>query len=118
MGVVYYANYLVYMEAARTTLLREDGVPYAEMEKAGYLLPVTECHVKYLGAAHYDEEISVETTLAYIKNASVKFLYTIRNESGKEILNGYTVHPIVSPEWKIIPVPEEIRELLLPYVKG
>ena len=82
MGVVYYANYLAYLESGRTGLLRDEGIPYSDMEARGLLLPVTECHCRYQGAARYDEEITVETTLAYVKKASIKINYRVKNQAG------------------------------------
>ena len=116
MGVVYYANYLAYMESARTTLLREGGYPYGELEKDGYLLPVTECKVNYKGSARFDEEITVKTALDYVKNASIKINYAIYNEAGTLIVTGYTVHPFINPEWKIVPIPEGLKEMLCEYI--
>jgi acyl-CoA thioester hydrolase len=118
MGVVYYANYLAYLESGRTGLLRDEGFPYSEMEARGLLLPVMECHCKYKGAARYDEEISVETTLGYVKNASIKITYRIKNSEGEVIVTGYTVHPFVDRDWKIVSIPDEIKAVLAPYVAG
>ena len=118
MGVVYYGNYLAYLESARTGLLREEGYPYSELEKQGLLLPVTECKIQYKGAAHYDEEVKVTTTLAYVKNASIKFNYKVYNAEDKEIATAYTIHPFVSREWKIITIPDEVKAALLAYVEG
>ena len=42
MGVVYYANYLVYFEMARSEMLREAGMPYGDLEEKGLRLPVVE----------------------------------------------------------------------------
>ena len=61
MGVVYYANYLVWFEVARADLLRSLGWSYREMEAAGIALPVIEAHCQYLRPARYDEEIEVKT---------------------------------------------------------
>ncbi len=116
MGVVYYGNYLTYLESARTGLLREEGYPYSDLEQKGLLLPVTECKIQYKGSARYDEEVSVETTLAYVKNASVKFNYRVLNKDNKEIASAYTIHPFVNREWKIVTIPDEIKKLLNQYV--
>jgi acyl-CoA thioester hydrolase len=118
MGVVYYGNYLTYLESARTGLLREEGYPYSALEKQGLLLPVTECKIQYKGAARYDEEISVVTTLASVKNASIKFNYKVQNAEGKEIATAYTIHPFVNPEWKIISIPDPIKAALLLYLES
>ena len=87
------------------------------MEARGLLLPVTECHCRYLGAARYDEEIIVETTLAYIKNASIKINYKILNSLGNVIVAAYTIHPFVDREWKIVTIPDEIKQVLAAYVE-
>src|SRR5205807_7689876 len=62
MGVVYYANYLVWFEVGRTDLLRESGWSYREMETDGYGLPVIEAHCMYRESARYDDELEVRTT--------------------------------------------------------
>ena len=118
MGVVYYGNYLIYLESARTGLLREEGYSYADMEKAGLFLPVIECKINYKGSAHYDEEITVETTIGFIRNASIEFRYVIRNPSGKAIIFAHTVHPLVDKDWKIKSIPDDIRALLAPFVES
>jgi acyl-CoA thioester hydrolase len=117
MGVVYYANYLAYLESGRTGLLREAGMPYGDIERMGVSLPVTECQCKYRGAARFDEEIAVETTIAYIKNASIKFSYAVKNQSGDIIVTGYTIHPFVDASWKIVAVPEDVRNGLTAYLE-
>ncbi len=117
MGVVYYGNYLAYLESARTGLLREEGYPYSELEKQGLLLPVTECKIQYKGAARYDEEVKVATTLAYVKNASIKFNYKVYNAEEKEIAEAYTIHPFLNAEWKIVTIPDDVKAALLPYVE-
>ena len=59
MGVVYYANYLVWFEVGRTDLLRESGWNYREMETEGFGLPVIEAHCIYRESAKYDDEIEI-----------------------------------------------------------
>src|SRR5204863_4018597 len=61
MGVVYYANYFVWFEVARTDLLRTLGWTYREMEASGVMLPVIEAHCEYRRPARYDDEIEVRT---------------------------------------------------------
>ena len=61
MAMVYYANYFVYFEMARSELLREAGVAYPEMEKRGVLLPVVAAHCEYRKAARYDDLLSIRS---------------------------------------------------------
>ena len=61
MGVVYYANYLVWFEVGRTEWLRDAGWNYRDMEEAGISLPVIEAHCEYRQSARYDDEIEIRT---------------------------------------------------------
>ena len=61
MGVVYYANYLRYFEAARNEFIRAKGLRYRDFEvQHGLLLPVAEAHVSYRTPARYDDLLAVE----------------------------------------------------------
>ena len=65
MGVVYYANYLIWMEVGRAEYCRAAGIRYRDMElEDGILLAVVEAHCRYLRPARYDEEIVVKTRVA------------------------------------------------------
>jgi len=55
MGVVYYANYLVWFELGRTDWIRAHGMTYREFEEHGVLLPVIEAHCAYRASARYDD---------------------------------------------------------------
>ena len=65
MGVVYYANYLIWMEVGRVEFCRAQGIRYRDMEEAdGILLVVAEANCRYLAPARYDDEVRIVTTLA------------------------------------------------------
>ncbi|HRG57116.1 MAG TPA: thioesterase family protein, partial [Lacunisphaera sp.] len=55
MGIVYHGNYLPWFEVGRTTLLKECGLPYRELEAQGYRLPVIELGTKFFKPALYDD---------------------------------------------------------------
>ena len=59
MGVVYYANYLVWFEVGRTDWLRETGWTYRAMEAGGFQLPVIAAHCEYQRSARYDDELEI-----------------------------------------------------------
>src|SRR5690606_7100420 len=77
MGVVYHAHYLVWCEIGRTDFLRALGRTYAQLERDGVFLAVTDAHVRYLAPAHYDEEIRVETWIERVQSRAVTFGYSI-----------------------------------------
>ena len=93
MGVAYYANYLVWFEVGRSEFCRKKDFSYAELEKLGYRLVVTEAHCHYRNAARYDETITVRTRLKHLNKRIITF--AIR-EHKKTILNsnsrGFPLH--------------------------
>ena len=76
MGIVYYANYLVWFEIGRTDWLRETGWTYREMEADGLALPVIEAHCEYKSGARYDDEIEIRTTARLVSPVRLAFDYT------------------------------------------
>jgi acyl-CoA thioester hydrolase len=112
-GVVYYANYLRYFEAARTEFMREHITSYKSIEDEGFILPVVECHVRYKASALYDDLLVVETCLLDVKSVSCRFNYRIIRESdGKVLIQGYTVHAVVDRNGKLAKLPGAIMERL------
>ena len=81
MKFVYYAKYLEYFEQGRSDLLRQIGLPYPEIEKMGYLLPVIEAFVKYRQPARYDELLEVRTMLQEIPAARIRIGYEVARAS-------------------------------------
>src|ERR1700728_4056687 len=79
MGVVYYANYLVWMELGRAEYCRAGGIRYRDMEVDGVLLAVVEAHCRYLRPARYDEQIVVKSWVSKANQRMVEFQYEIRN---------------------------------------
>ena len=76
MGVVYYANYLVWMEVGRVEYCRACGFNYGDMEREdGILLAVAEAHCRYLAPARYDEEVTIETRIEHAHHRMVTFGY-------------------------------------------
>ena len=77
MGVVYHANYLVWCEIGRTELIRERFASYAEVERAGALLAVSEAKLRFHAPARYDDLIRVVTRVASVRSRAVSFEYVI-----------------------------------------
>ena len=75
MNVVYYGNYLRYFELGRAELMRSTGRPYSDLADEGLHLPVTEAGLRYHRPALYDQLLTVEASLAWMKRASLRFNY-------------------------------------------
>jgi acyl-CoA thioester hydrolase len=109
MGIVYHTNYIKWFEIGRTELLRKIGLVYAQIETQGFNLPVMEAYCHYLLPARYDQMLTVETELEYLKRASMKFNYTIWDEDKeKALVEGYTVHACTNSQGKIVRIPSII----------
>jgi tol-pal system-associated acyl-CoA thioesterase len=85
-GVVYYANYLAYMERARNACLRQLGYPLAELQQQCLLFVVVEANIKYLRPAKLDDLIEVTLRVLEIKGASMVFAQQVVR-SGELLVN-------------------------------
>ena len=87
MGVIYYANYLVFFERGRTEFLRALGMRYRDLEEQqGLFLPAMDAHVQYLAPGRYDDLIRVRTYISELGAAHISFRYEIINEETKKII--------------------------------
>ncbi|MDV6377077.1 thioesterase family protein [Sporosarcina sp. GW1-11] len=98
MGVVYHANYLVWMEIGRTTLIQDLGFRYAQLEKDGYLAPVTELSVKYKTSITYGETITVRTWVESHGKLRTVYGYEILHADGTIAATAISEHVIVKKE--------------------
>ncbi|MGI8990987.1 MAG: acyl-CoA thioesterase [Bryobacteraceae bacterium] len=113
MGVVYYANYLIWMEVARVELCQSLGFRYRDMEKQdGVLLAVAEAHCRYLSPARFDDEVMVETSLKDAGTRLVRFRYEMSVENGaRRIARGETTHLFVGKDMRPVRLPAKYRGL-------
>jgi acyl-CoA thioester hydrolase len=114
MGVVYYANYLVWFEVGRTEWLRQTGQSYREMERQDAVtLPVIEAHCRYWQPARYDDEIEIRTRATLLSPVRIRFDYQIvKAAEGTVAAEGYTVHAAVDTAGKPCRLPSRVRSLV------
>ena len=113
MGVVYYANYLVWCEIGRTGLIRELGMSYAEIEAGGVLLAVSEAKLRYHAPARYDERIRVDTTISDVRSRTVTFEYSIRNaDTDARLVTASTTLICLDRTGRSVAIPAPVRALL------
>lgn len=105
MRVVYYANYFVYFEMARTALFKEAGLSYRALEESGVMLPVVAAHCDYRKSAHYEDVIQVRSTCLPVEGLKLRIAYEIWRDDDM-LVSGYTHHVCMTPEGKVLrPVP-------------
>ena len=115
MGVVYYANYLVWFEIGRTDFCLQHGFAYHDMEQEdGLYIMVAEARCRYKAPARYDDEIEVRTRLTGMRRRVLVFGYEIYKPRTDEVIaEGETVHVITDRNGRPRTLPDKYRELLL-----
>jgi acyl-CoA thioester hydrolase len=113
MGVVYHANYLVWCEIGRTDFIRRAGRSYADLERDGVRLAVSEVSVRYLGSARYDDAIRVYTSLSQVGSRGMTFAYRImRLETESLLVSATTSLVSITAEGRLTALPADVRAWL------
>jgi acyl-CoA thioester hydrolase len=111
MGIVYYANYLIWMEVARVDFCKAIGFRYKDMEiDDGILLAVAESHCRYVSPARFDDEVTIRTFVTEKTRRMVTFDYEMMCQ-GKRLATGSTKHIFLSRELRPVRLPEKYMEL-------
>ncbi len=112
MGVVYYANYLVWFEIGRVEFMRGLGFDYKQMEvEDGCILPVVEANCRYRAPARYDDVILIEAGPVLLRGSVLKFAYRVfRAANAREgqllLAEGETVHIVCDASMQKCLMPE------------
>ncbi len=107
MGVLHHSVYPLYLEEARTDLMRRSEITYKQLEDSGIIFPVRNINITFLYPAYYDDIISVKVTMEEIRGPRILFSYDLTNEEGKQVAtatteliftDGKTFRPIRPPQ--------------------
>ena len=111
MGVAHHANYPVWFEVGRSDLMRELGLPYAEVEARGYYLMLSGLNVEYRRAARYDEALTLVTRVDAVRSRTLTFRYELWH--GETLLaTGETRHIATDKTYRPARLPEDVMALL------
>ncbi|MBN2288987.1 MAG: acyl-CoA thioesterase [Candidatus Glassbacteria bacterium] len=111
MGVVYHANYLVWMEVGRTDFLSQLGFPYSRLEQEGVLFPTSGCSLRIIHPTRYEERLLVRTVLETVQSRKVAFRYEISREN-RVVVAGQTTHICVGPDMRVRTLPRPLHAAL------
>jgi acyl-CoA thioester hydrolase len=114
MGVVYYANYLVWFEVGRGAWCRAHQFQYRELEaEHNRLMLVAEASCRYKAPAHYDDDIVIRTAAGPSNDKVIRFTYEIRNQqTGQLLATGETVHVVTDRNLVPARLPNEFLKIL------
>ena len=113
MGIVYYARYYEYFEAARTELLKSLGIYVTAIEDDGYLLPVITSHCDYKVGASFEDTLLVNTIIKALPKPRLRIEYEVHRDNSDELLvSGYTMHAFTDKSGKAVKPPKQLVETL------
>ncbi len=111
-GVVYYANYLKFLEEARTEYLAERGVSVKDLAKSGTLFAVARQEIDYKLPACYGDILEIDTRIADVSGVRINFDYKIKNQARLTICLAKTVLVCIDKNFKPKAIPQEVKEKL------
>jgi len=113
MGVVYHANYLVWCELGRTDFIRALGKSYAELEREGVRLAVSDVTMRFHAAARYDDPIRVHTRLTAIGSRRLAFAYrVVRADTETLLVSATTALVSIDTTGRLSVLPPDVRAVL------
>lgn len=111
--VVYYANYLKYLEEARTEFFSSCSIDLKRLAQQGILFVVAKVDIDYKAPAKYQDILRIYCEVAHVKRAAIEFINTIKRDS-TVISQAKIVLVCVGEDFKPRSIPEDIKKLLLP----
>jgi len=79
-GIVYYVNYLKYLERARTELMRTFGLGRAAVSDAGWNFVVSDVSLSYKEPARLDDQLQATAVISAVGGATINFHQTVRRD--------------------------------------
>ena len=114
-GVVYYANYLKYLERARTEALFSIGFSNKKIQaQFNSLIIVKSCNIEYKKSAHLEEELSIRSFVKSITKTSF-FMNQIISKDNDTIVEAQIHLVFINKEGKPVKIPDEIYSKFRPY---
>lgn len=112
MGIAHHSNYPIWYEVARTDLIKKIGMSYTEMENQGVSVPLIELQCKYIAAAFYEDELTIEAKVSNVTPVKLEFEYKIyKDGSIKPINTGRTIHALVNKDLRPVNVKKNYPDL-------
>ena len=113
-GVVYYGNYLKYLEEARTEYLEKKGLSVTEFHKRGFLYAVRKCTITYKSPARYGDTVICDAKMTKITAAQMFFNQTItEKKTGRLLVDAEVILVSLDKNFKPTVIPEDLKDKLL-----
>ena len=112
-GIVYYGQYLCYLEEERTEFLEKRGLSVETFQKRGFVYVVRQCNVSYRSPARYGDTILCDAKLKKIGASQLIFDQAVRDKKdGRLILEAEVSLVCLNKEFRPTPIPDDLKEKL------
>jgi acyl-CoA thioester hydrolase len=112
MGIVHHSAYIIWFEEGRSSWSRQLGRPYADFERSGYSLAVSEVGARYIAPACYDQKVTVRTHVSQVRSRLIRFEYEVVDaQTGALLVDGFTTHVCLDSQGRMARIPDEWRQL-------
>jgi acyl-CoA thioester hydrolase len=112
-GVVYHANYIKYLERARTEYFRRHGFFVAELARNGFVFPVVRLEIDFKSPAVHDDLLFVTTCPIMVGGSSIRLSQKIeRKNDNKLLVDALVTLACINPALKARRIPLDIRQML------
>jgi acyl-CoA thioester hydrolase len=111
-GVVYYANYLNFLEEARTEYFAKKNASIKDLADSGVMFVVARQEIDYKFPAVYADELEIQTQVAQMTGVRLEFLHEVYNQNKKLIIKAKTILVCVDKTLKPQAIPEDLRKKL------
>jgi acyl-CoA thioester hydrolase len=112
MGRAHHGVYVVWCELGRTSMMRERGVSYADLERRGVYLPVTRLDVRYRSAARYEDPVRIDTRVQQVRSRMIRFDYELFGPGELLLARASTELACIDAEGRMRRLPEDVRAAL------
>jgi len=112
-GIVYYGQYLCYLEEARTEFLEKRGLTVEEFKERGYVYVVRQCNVSYRSPARYGDTVLCDAKLKKMGASQLVFDQTVHDKKdGRLIVEAEVSLVCLNKDFKPTPIPDDLRAKL------
>jgi acyl-CoA thioester hydrolase len=117
MNIVYHGNYAQYFEVGRVESIRQLGLSYKDVETSGVIMPVIEWTAKFIRPAHYDDLLTVRTTIKkWPADYRIEFHQEVFDEGGKLLTTGKVLLYFLTADTReTTAMPEQMARTLRPF---
>ena len=112
-GIVYYGQYLCYLEEARTEFLEKRGLSVEKFKERGFVYVVRQCNVSYRSPARYGDTLLCDAKLKKMGASQLIFDQTVHDKKdGRLIIEAEVSLVCLNKEFKPTAIPDDLKEKL------